>query len=345
MLRAFARSETLAGAAEGKQHFPIEELAQAYEDPARAARELERYCYSVPNLPTPFVGSAPLPGQHANARIDERQFRRSVPLLTPKPAGTVRVFVTGGSTAFGVGAPSDAETIPALLEALLQENLAPRTGRTYEVVNAANPAWVSTHERVLIESRLSELEPDLVVSFTGVNDVHFAFLGSSALWLRTYAELHFLRIVEWAYRTQGERVFPRTPNASGPLAPEEVVRVLAKNARLAGAALAEGGARYVLCLQPALAVSGKSLSARERSHVEAEILGPGVTDYFRRCYALYRERLPDLAAEGIVFADASVALDGLGAESEVFLDSYHFGDRGNRLLARWLFERLAPLLE
>lgn len=346
MVSAFSRSETLGGAAEGKPHGKVSDLAMAYEDPVRAARELDGWCWSVPNIPTPFVGSAPLPGRHSNAFIDEQQFRHPSPIESPKPAGTVRVFVTGGSTAFGVGAPSDADTIPALLQEILQRELGSRTGRRYEVINAANPAWVSTHERVLIENRLSELEPDLVISFTGVNDAHFGFMGTSALWMRTYADLHFLRLVEWAYEQCG-RTFPRPTHTSGPVPsvpPEEIARVLEKNARLAAASLETTGARYMLCLQPALAVTGKALSARERSHLEAEILGAGAADYFRRCYALYRERLPALADKGVIFADANTALDGLPAESEVFLDSYHFGDRGSRLLARWLFEQIAPLL-
>ena len=347
MVSVFGRSETLGGAAEGKPHGKVTDLAMAYEDPARAARELDGWCWSVPNMPTPFVGSAPLPGKHANAFIDEQQFRHPGPVESPKPAGTVRVFVTGGSTAFGVGAPSDAETIPALLQEILQRELGGRTGRRYEVINAGNPAWVSTHERVLIENRLSELEPDLVISFTGVNDAHFGYMGTSALWMRTYADQHFLRLIEWAYRGVEGHAFPRPTRTSGsvpPVPPEEIVRVLEKNARLAGAALASTGARYLLCLQPALPVTQKALSARERSHLEAEVLGPGVADYFRRCYALYRERLPATSDQGVIFADASTALDGLPADSEVFLDSYHFGDRGSRLLARWLFEQIAPLL-
>lgn len=345
LARRFTHSETLAGAVSAIGA-PLEEFAQAYDDPAAALAAMDRLTWSVPNLPTPFVGSAPLPGRWASATIDDQQFRRAAPVVVPRPARTVRVFVTGGSTAFGVGAPGDDQTIPGFLEELLRSELTPRTGLDYDVVNAANPSWTSTHERILIENRLSELEPDLVVSLTGVNDTHFGFLGLSALWMRTYAETHFLRLVEMVYVEALGRSFPRgLAPVSGPIAPAEVARVLEKNVRLAALALEPTGAPYLVCLQPVLSVTGKALSPRERGHLEREVLGAGVNDYFRRCYATYRAELPGLEGPGVRFADLSVALDEADAGTELFLDSYHFGDRGNRLLARRLFELVVPLLE
>jgi lysophospholipase L1-like esterase len=342
-VRKFTGSETLAGAIRAVG-LPLEEFALAYEDPAATLAMMDRMAWSVPNSPTPFVGTAPLEGRWANATINAQQFRRATLVLVPKPAGTVRVFVTGGSTAFGVGATGDAETIPGFLEEQLQRELAPRTGLAYEVVNAANYAWVSTHERILIENRLSEMEPDLVVSLTGLNDVNFGFGGASALWMRTYAEGHFLRLVEMVYKEAVGRSFPRLGRTVGPISPAEIVRVLTKNARLSALALKPTGAPYLVCLQPALSVTRKGLTARERRHLEREIQGKGVNEYFRRCFAVYREELPRLEEEGIHYADLSVVFDDADADAEIFLDAYHFGDRGNRLLARRLFEVVAPLL-
>lgn len=340
----FVHSETLAGAidAVGGDRAGF---ASAYDDPAAVLAAMDRLGWSVPNMPTPFVGTMPVPGTWTTATISHRQFRRVGELAVPKPPGIVRIFLTGGSTAFGVGAPSDAETIPGFLEGFLNAELAPRTGLRYEVVNAANPAWLSTHERILIENRLSELEPDLVISFTGVNDAHFGFLGNDAFWMRTYAETHFLRLVETLYRDTIGRTFPRTGEGGTPVEPEDVARRLRKNVVLAAHALAPTGATYLVCLQPALPVTKKALTARERGHLEREILGKGVSDYFRRCYACYRELLPPTPAEpNVRLADLTDALDDESAESEVFLDSYHFGNRGNRILARRLLAVLEPLL-
>ncbi|KAB2900190.1 MAG: hypothetical protein F9K35_07235, partial [Burkholderiaceae bacterium] len=75
----------------------------AYSNPAVDAGMIS---WAVPNQPTPFVGTAPSPGQHQNAYINSWQMRNRQELQNPKPAGVYRIFLTGGSTAYGSGAPS-----------------------------------------------------------------------------------------------------------------------------------------------------------------------------------------------------------------------------------------------
>lgn len=340
-IAAFAASETVGGVAGDKRA----EMALAYEDPARAERELDHYTWAVPNMPTPFVGVAPMPGDHGCAHIDAQQFRHPTDLELPKPAGVFRVFVTGGSTAFGTGAPSDETTIPALLQQLVDEELGGASKRI-EIVNAANPAWASTHERMWIATRLAEMQPDLVVSFSGNNDAHFAFLGLHVFSFRTYAEHFFTLLDSDILAAAGHEPFPIpwNPSVEDPVPPAEVLRRLEVNLRATTEALRPTGAPYVFILQPTLAATKKALTEREAGHLSGESLGEGCNDYFRRVYALYRTELPKLDLAGFHFADASDALDDVPADTELFLDSYHFGDRGNRILARRLFELLRPWL-
>ncbi|HKC51856.1 MAG TPA: hypothetical protein VKF60_13755, partial [Myxococcota bacterium] len=115
-------------------------LALAYEDPNQAAREMDGYAWEVPKVPTPFVGAASAPGVYGNATINAMQFRAAAEVAIPKPEGRFRIFVTGGSTAFGVGAPSQDRTITGYLEALLARELEPATAVQYEVWNTANTA-------------------------------------------------------------------------------------------------------------------------------------------------------------------------------------------------------------
>ena len=348
---AFRATRTVGGVASAKERAGI---ARAYDDPGRAEAELDDYTWQVPNMPTPFVGVAPRPGQHANAHINPQQMRHPAPLEIPKPPDVFRVFVTGGSTAFGTAAPSDAATITGFLQEVVDRELAPRTGRRYEIVNAANPAWTSTHERILIENRLSELEPDLVVSFSGNNEAHFGYIGLHVLWFRTYSEQYFTLLLSDLLAIVGDGPFSAegtwNPKTDEPVPPDEVLRRLEKNLRLASAAMEPTGAPYVYVLQPTLAATGKELSERELAHLEDERLvnraAPmGSAEYFRGCYALFRERLPQLELPGFHFVDASDAFDARTSDEEIFLDSYHFGDRGNRLLAERLFELIRPWME
>ncbi|WP_054773404.1 hypothetical protein [Methylogaea oryzae] len=117
----------------------IAEVLPAYYPESRDAEAINSYSWSPPNMPTPFVGSAPVPGEQDNAAINKLQFRSKKEVVTPKPSGVYRIFLTGGSTAYSSGAPSEDRTIGAYLERKLNEKLG-QNGKTVEVFTVANPA-------------------------------------------------------------------------------------------------------------------------------------------------------------------------------------------------------------
>ena len=182
---AFSKSETLG---QLLSHKELSGLSPAYVH--SVAADIDHYIYSIPNVPTPFVGSGPKPGQSGNVFINSMQFRSRREVEMPKPVGVYRIFLTGGSTIFGAGAPNDESTIGAYLERRLNESAASGSP-AYEVFTLADPGWTSTQERIVIENRLSELSPDLVISFSGLNDVHWAGAGRDVLWFRNFADQHY----------------------------------------------------------------------------------------------------------------------------------------------------------
>ena len=154
------------------------DILPSYETPVKAA-DLDTFCYDIPKVPTSFVGSAPWPGHFGNATINSQQFRYDRDIgVFPKPADVYRIFLTGGSVAFGGGAPSNSTAISGFLEKILNDSLAATLGKKIEVVNAACPAWASTQERIWIEQRLSEMQPDMIISFSGNNDAHWGSAGA-----------------------------------------------------------------------------------------------------------------------------------------------------------------------
>jgi hypothetical protein len=325
----YARSETLG------HMVPKEERASyalAYEKPASAALEMDNFSYAVPSVLTPFVGSGPEPGQHDNAFINSMQFRSTKEVAMPKPPGIYRIFVTGGSTAYGSGAPSQDKIIGQCLEDLLNAEITPTTHVRYEVFTLANPAWTSTHERIIIENRLSELAPDMVVSFSGSNDIHWAGAGRDVFWFRTYSDQHFWDLLNAARKTAGFHPMTDVVAGSSPVDPATVATRLEKNVRLSAVALALRGARYVFVLQPTLAVTSKPLSAREQK-LRAGLLPPALEN-FTKSYQEMRSRLSSIHGDQFLYLDQSDAFAGLSASDEIFLDSYHFGDRGNAIVAK-----------
>ncbi len=306
-------------------------LASTYYDPGKALQMLSDISWAVPNIPTPFVGTAPTPGQHGNAHINSMQFRAGKELEMPKPANTYRIFITGGSTAYGSGAPSDDQTIAGYLEAILAVQLTPSTKLKYEIFTMANPAWASTQERIVIENLLSELEPDMVISFSGVNDVHWGVRGRNVLWFRSYSDDFYWSLIKRVFiLTRNPPMPENTRTEASPIAPALVAERLLKNVRISLFALSGNKTDYVYVLQPALAVTKKKLTSREKSSLKIE-------DYFRLCYGLFAKDLMNLQGENYQFVDLSGMFDGFDEQDEIFMDSYHFGDRGNEKIAENIF--------
>ena len=77
----------------------------------------------------------------------------------------------------------------------------------------------------------------------------------------------------------------------------------------------------------------------ERSERET----PGWPRYVRAVYPIYRELLSsDAETEGYRFVDADAAI--ASTEEAVFVDDFHLGDRGNRLVAEHLYGLLLDIV-
>ena len=326
-----------------------QDYAAAYHDPERVMAEMSEYLWAVPAVPTPFVGEAPAPGRYGSAIINSQQFRHPVDLVVPKPAGVCRIFFTGSSTAFCSGAPDDASTITGYLQEILARQHTPFTGRSYEVVNASHPGWASTYERLWIEMRLADMEPDVVIQFSGNNDAHWGARHFPVDRMRSYYEqLYYLAAAAWYRLFGGGELADVSPRAAGLIPPDQVAKTMLKNIRQVLCLLPAQKAHYLFILQPTIAETEKPLSKREASIRSAD----ETVDYFRHCYREMRITLEELLAEHgaregeryFRYFDYSDVFDDCREDQEVFMDSYHFGDRGNELIAARLFEDLRSIV-
>lgn len=108
---------------------------------------------------------------------DAQGFRRSGDVSQEKPAGTYRVFLMGGSAAYGLSAPppfpravvTNEQTIDHKMEQLL----APlHPGRRVEVINAGVSAYWTHHHLIYLLESLLDYDPDLVIFLDGINDYY-----------------------------------------------------------------------------------------------------------------------------------------------------------------------------
>lgn len=314
--------------------------ALCYYDPSKALNEMDNYSWCVPNILTPFVGTGPEPGKHGNAYINSRQFRSDKEISVPKPKNVFRILITGGSAAYGSGAPSQDSIIGNYLNKILNSELSFSTKKKYEVYTLANPAWTSTHEMIIIETRLSKLNPNMVISFSGNNDVHWGLSGNNIYCFRSYADQHYWSIIQTIYKLAGYGPQHDIINiALSSIPPDVVASNLVRNVKLASFALSLSQTRYVFILQPTLYVTSKALSLHEK-----EIKNIQCEEYFSQCYQEIKQKLNNLNISNMTFIDESDAFKGLTSNDFIFIDSYHYGDRGTEFIAKKLFKDMRNII-
>ena len=137
--------------------------------------------------------------------LDEHGFLSDGPVSRAKPQGTLRIFLVGGSTAFGAGQntryhdvhpyPDGLYAYPSSIAGRLKAVLERQNPKTrYEVINAAGFER-RIHQSFLqyLES-LSQYEPDLIINLEGMNDVYSVASGTPfadvAQHLPFYADLY-----------------------------------------------------------------------------------------------------------------------------------------------------------
>lgn len=123
----------------------------------------------------------PRPGaefHYANGAVSHinPQGFRGPQVAIPKPPGTFRVVLLGGSTTHGAGV-SDDETLDAHLRRVLAVRY---PGRGFDVVNLGFDAYDSDCDYERLSTDGLPLEPDVVVIHSGINDVLGARTGLRA---------------------------------------------------------------------------------------------------------------------------------------------------------------------
>lgn len=114
-------------------------------------------------------------------RHNAQGFRHPEDVPRAKAPGTVRVFLMGGSTAYGTGGLwphiqktfavlHDSTTIPAYLQQRLAAGF---PGREVEVINAAIPSTWTHHHLIYLNQTILRYDPDLVLFLDGFNDYFF----------------------------------------------------------------------------------------------------------------------------------------------------------------------------
>jgi lysophospholipase L1-like esterase len=95
------------------------------------------------------------------------RIRRSEPIAREK-GDRWRILVIGGSTTFAEGIPKEEDTWPYVLESIIRARCDPRC----EVINGGVGGYTLLENFVHYVVLLRDLSPDVVLFYTGINDVH-----------------------------------------------------------------------------------------------------------------------------------------------------------------------------
>jgi len=118
----------------------------------------------------PVIGMPTLkPNQESpTIHINSHGFRGNE-ITQEKPYDVFRIFMVGGSTTFAPRAPSDELSIPGYLQTEFSES---DLGMEVEMINAGIPNLASTGELLLIQKKIINFDPDLIIIYDGYNDLY-----------------------------------------------------------------------------------------------------------------------------------------------------------------------------
>ena len=92
---------------------------------------------------------------------------RNIEFNAQKSNDVYRIFMVGGSTMFGSGS-TDSGTIPFLLQKMIDSQ---EIDLDVEIINAGVSGGNSSTERTLIETKLIDYSPNLIIMYDGWNDL------------------------------------------------------------------------------------------------------------------------------------------------------------------------------
>ena len=130
------------------------------------------------------------------AQFDKQYLIRRTEPLRPREYVRWRALVLGGSTTFNEGIRHERDTWVHQLEARIRE----ANGDQFDVINGGVGGYALVDNLLHYTLLLRELKPDLVILFTGVNDVHARLFGDTSLDYRATRRRWAGGEAEWVQR-------------------------------------------------------------------------------------------------------------------------------------------------
>lgn len=275
---------------------------------------------------------------HSVAERGHFLFRDRAKLIeTPKDRDTIRIFILGGSVAYGEGASAPARRWFIQLENLLQK----KSRRKIQIIPAANHSHVTTQERIIQDLYVLPYEPDVMIFLNGFNDANTGVsatrpgdpFGQGIIYLRdssaffnfmTDISKHSALVRYWMQRDMIKANHPVAPDEkSMQLQAESVAAVYYDNSRRMHHRCETEKRKCFFFLQPFWDLTLEN--RKEKAIVSDDMVG--------RNYAKIRSQL----SQNVFVTDLTGVFDD-PAERVPFYDPAHFDDEGHYRIAKAISE-------
>jgi lysophospholipase L1-like esterase len=177
--------------------FPI---ADPYDEFKKSNKLSNRYIESQfqPNQRYVFYPEPDLPGMAESTLFTTNNYGfRGSDIEIPKPAKEYRVFVVGGSTTECLFL-DDSTQLTSMLKTYLNDNLP--DSLEYKVYNAGKSGDKSYDHLAMISQRIIHLKPDLIIIFSGLNDLTAAIFEKDYTHRQVYdvnPDINFITLTKY----------------------------------------------------------------------------------------------------------------------------------------------------
>ncbi len=346
--------------------------ADTYTDPSWAAqyyKEIDEVEMGITMRWEPYVYWRRIPRRGKYININSDGLRNTTSVTTPEDEGsTMKVFMFGGSTIWGLGAGDDY-TIPSIFA-----KESKRQGISCEVVNFGQYAYVSTQGVIELMLQLQKGNiPDAVIFYDGVNDTFGAFqLGVPGLpfdehrrekefsllersELKTLAvqsaikqltTVRFLNGVLKKFGLQRDNIQSIPLESKKPISDKgalarAVVETYLNNTKLVRALSESYGFKCLFYWQPMVYLK-KHLSEYERNSLDLDFNYPGMKEFYLNTYNVMQQQAAGMKNDNS-FRDISSIFSDI--HDPIYVDFNHMGDKGNSLIAKRIAEDFTQLMK
>ena len=255
--------------------------------------------------------------------------------------GTYKIFLTGGSTAFGIYASEDENTISGELEKLFHLN-----GYDIEVINAGVNGAFSSDEYFLIKTKILEYNPDFIITFTGWNDLETSSEEKSGIHtLETEISNNILYLQKYTkiddFQSYLSRILDKNLSSTidSEIKESDIIqrsKLWQKNWNEICELGNEQKFETIIALQPLLGTGNKQLSNWEQKNYDNFNQEKVLNEY-----QFFIDNLKNInnCTETL---DLTHAFDI--TEETIFQDTGHFGDKGNKIIAEKIYYEIIPII-